>query len=241
MTYQSESEAVVMLASGAFCSRPSIHRLPNSSTRMPMSSRVSSALPARLRSRRLPMTRMPFSRSSRNTRTRRKTRRIFSSQHRQAGQQVGPAELPEEVVRPRRRRDQPVDEVGEQDDGEQGVHRLQHRVEALVLDDVHQHHVEDRQHRDGADEDLVADVLQLVPLLRGPWPARRDGWRLMRLMLAARRGAAGITPRGWTAPARAPRRRSRAGGGPRRRRGPCRSRPTGPRAARAPRRAPHGR
>ena len=44
-----------------------------------MSSRVSRALPARLRISRLPMTRMPFSRSSRKTRTRRKMRRIFSS------------------------------------------------------------------------------------------------------------------------------------------------------------------
>ena len=47
MVYQSESEAVVMLAPGAFCSMLSISRLPNSRTRMPMSSNVRRALPAR--------------------------------------------------------------------------------------------------------------------------------------------------------------------------------------------------
>ena len=43
-----------------------------------MSSRLSRALPARLRSSRWPMSRPPLARISRDTRTRRKTRRIFS-------------------------------------------------------------------------------------------------------------------------------------------------------------------
>ena len=43
-----------------------------------MSSRLSSALPARLRISRLPMTRVPFCRRRRATRTRRKTRKIFT-------------------------------------------------------------------------------------------------------------------------------------------------------------------
>ena len=58
---------------------------------------------------------------------------------RQARQEVGPAELAEEVARPRRRRDQPVDEVDEEDDGQQDVHDEQHGVQALVAHDVHQH------------------------------------------------------------------------------------------------------
>ena len=104
----------------------------------------------------------------------------------------------------------------------------------LSSHDVHQDQVEDGQHGDRAHEDLVADVLQLVPFLL--WACRPGATRGGSCAHAgARHASPGITPRGWTAPARAPRRRSRAGGGPRRRRGPCRSRPIGPRAARAPR------
>ena len=87
-----------MLASGAFCSSASIHRLPNSSTRMPMSSRVSRALPARLRSRRLPMTRMPFCAQQAEHPHEAEDAQDLQLLHGQAGQQVGPAELAEEVV-----------------------------------------------------------------------------------------------------------------------------------------------
>ena len=59
MTYQIASEAVVMLASVEVDSSRSIQRLPNSRTRMAMKSRLSSALPARSRSRLRPMFRTP--------------------------------------------------------------------------------------------------------------------------------------------------------------------------------------
>ena len=47
--------------------------------------------------------RTPFTRSSRNTRTRRKTRRTLTCGNGQAREQVGPAELAEEVPGLRRR------------------------------------------------------------------------------------------------------------------------------------------
>ena len=143
----------------------------------------------------------------------------------QARQEIGPAELAEEVAGPGRRGRQPVEEVDEEDGGQQDVHDEQHGVEALVGHHVHQQEVEDRQDRDGRHEELVADVLQLVPLAAPGHPRRTAAGHLLLdhgAMLAAP-GLVGITPSGWTTPAVSRRQRSASQRPARARRPPSRS------------------
>ena len=81
---------------------------------------------------------------------------------RQAGEQVGPAELPEEVRGLRLGREQAVGEVDEEDRAQEHVHDPDHLVELRVIGRIEQDDVHDRQHRQGADEDLVAGVLEFL-------------------------------------------------------------------------------
>ena len=80
----------------------------------------------------------------------------------QAGEQVGPAELPEEVGRLRLRCEQAIGEVDEKDRAQEHVHDPKNRVELWIVDGVEQDDVHDRQHRQRADEDLVPSVLEFL-------------------------------------------------------------------------------
>ena len=136
-----------------------------------MSSSAYNALPARSLTRVRQIVRGPTSRMRRTTRTTRNSRRTLSCGERQAGQEVRPPEMPEEVGTASRRRRQPIREVREEDAAEQDVHDPEHRVQRLVVDDGdHEDEVDDRQDRQHADEDLVARALQLAP--RRPRHAR---------------------------------------------------------------------
>ena len=81
-----------------------------------------------------------------------------------AGQQVGPAEVAEEVVRPGLGGLEPHAEVHEQDQAQQPVHDQEHVVEVLVVHERRDQQVEDREDRQRRDEDLVARVLELGAL-----------------------------------------------------------------------------
>ena len=80
----------------------------------------------------------------------------------QGRQQVGPPEATEEVAAAGGSRDEPIEEVDEEDSAQEPVHDREDVLDARVVGDVDEHQVDQREHRQDGDEDLVPGILQLT-------------------------------------------------------------------------------
>ena len=82
---------------------------------------------------------------------------------RQARKQISPSEVSEEVGAPRRCGHEAVGEVDEEDEAEQAVHDTENVLQVgVATHDIGEDKVDNRQHRQDANKDLIACVLQFA-------------------------------------------------------------------------------